>query len=228
MTKEVITASEKIISAVLGKKAEGRKVFATSSFQTQSAALLHILSRTKAKIPVYFINTGYHFPETIKYKEELTGVLGINVIDLWPSVPKSHQRNAKGRLLYTSEPDRCCYFNKIQPLEAILGDYDIWISGVRRDQTAVRREMKETERGVHGILHYRPMLDWTVEMVEAYIEMFDLPRHPLGPSASSASIGCEPCSNLTGMFEIEHYRAGRWTGLKKTECGLHTELREVK
>lgn len=228
MTRELISASEKIISAISNKKAEGKKIFATSSFQTQSAALLHMLSRIETKIPIYFINTGYHFPETIEYKEELTRILKIDVIDLWPSIPKSHQRNTKGQLLYTSEPDRCCYFNKIQPLEAILGNYDIWVSGVRRDQTAVRRNMKKREQGTRGITRYHPMLDWTAEMIEAYIKMFDLPRHPLGPLVSSASIGCEPCSNLAEMPEIEYSRAGRWTGLKKTECGLHTELRVAR
>ena len=203
---------------------DGKRLFTTSSFQTHSVVLLHILSRIDRNIPVYFINTGYHFPETIMYKEEVAAALDLQVIDLHPRVPKIMQRNREGNLLFTSDPDYCCYLNKVQPVEGLLELYDVWISGVRADQNTHRRQLPEEAPLEHNTLRYHPVLHWTVQMVEAYIGHFGLPRHPLEEKGYS-SIGCEPC---TRPAEKDDKRGGRWYGQKKTECGLNAELIQKK
>lgn len=208
---------ERIRDRLTAFHAAGRRLFATSSFQTQSAVLLHLLGGLPFKVPVLFLDTGYHFPETLRYRDRLTAEFGLNLVILRPAIPKSEQRNARGELLYTSDPDRCCDFNKVQPLVGVFREYDLWVNGVRRDQTEVRRQMAEEEQDGRGIHRYHPMLDWTAAMIEVYLQLFDLARHPLAPGVTD-SIGCEPCTTRS----LGPGREGRWAGMKKTECGLHT------
>lgn len=202
---------------------EGKKIFATSSFQTQSVVLLHILSRSRLEIPIFFINTGFHFAETLVYRDQLAEYLGLNVIDLLPFVPKSEQLNKHGEFRYISDPDRCCQVNKVEPLKAVISQYDVWISGIRKEQTETRKRMNEEEVAGIGIIRYHPMLEWTGEMIESYIESFNLPAHSLAPHFS-ISIGCEPCTHLTKVDDEKAMRWNRWAGMNKEECGLHTEL----
>lgn len=202
-------------------KQGGKSMFATSSFQTNSVVLLHLLSRIDKSIPIYFINTGFHFPETIKYKDTVTALLSINVIDLLPHVPKAMQCNASGDLMFTFDPDYCCYLNKVQPVEAILEKYDVWINGVRAEQNSIRRSFKQEEPTRHNATRYHPILDWTAEQMKAYILEYGLPVHPL-QEKGYISIGCEPC---TRPVNGENARDARWAGMKKTECGLHLGLK---
>ncbi len=198
---------------------EGKRVFATSSFQTQSVPLLHILSRVDRDIPVYFLNTGYLFPETIRFKDRIRDDFGLNIIPLYPTVPKSQQKDRNGTLLFLTDPDYCCYLNKTQPMEPILAGHDIWISGVRGDQNATREQMGTFEEAPFNCTRYHPVLGWTEKMIYRYIKEHGLPKHPLEESGYM-SIGCEPCTRkITGDG-----RDGRWFGMNKTECGLHTEL----
>lgn len=199
-----------------------KKIFSTSSFQTHSVVLLHILSRIDRNIPVYFINTGYHFAETITYRDEVAAAFGLKVINLNPLVPKTMQRNGQGNLLFTSNPDYCCYLNKVQPVEGLLQLYDVWISGVRADQNSHRKQFQHEVLVQNNTLRYHPVLHWTKEMVEEYIEHFGLPRHPLEEKGYT-SIGCEPC---TRPADKNNLRGGRWYGQKKTECGLNADLIE--
>ena len=121
---------EAIKKKIKGYREEGKKLFTTSSFQSHSLVLLHMLSRIDNSIPVFFLDTGYHFPETVEFKERITDLFNIRTIDLKSSTPKNMQKDKNGRLLFTSDPDQCCYLNKIQPMESILMSYDIWINGV--------------------------------------------------------------------------------------------------
>lgn len=198
-------------------RAQGRRLFATSSFQTYSVVLLHVLSRIDKSLPIYFINTGFHFPETIEYKDRVSRMLGINVINLLPHVPKSMQTNAFGNLMFTYDPDYCCYLNKVQPVEALLEQYDVWINGVRSRQNAIRRNFREEEATRHATLRYHPLLQWTDQDMDSYIAAFDLPVHPLEEKGYK-SIGCEPCTRPVNGVDA---RDSRWAGMKKTECGLH-------
>jgi len=199
----------------------GLKLFTSSSFQTHSIVLLHLLSEFETSIPVYFINTGYHFPETISYRDQIADLFKLDVHVVSSSTPRNMQKDAEGRLLFTSDPDYCCYLNKVQPLDAVLPEYDIWINGVRADQSAVRKNFKIEQSAPHNTTRFHPMLDWDVRMIEKYIKEHKIPRHPL-EAKGYLSIGCEPC---TRKFDLETYnRQGRWFGLNKTECGLNTEL----
>jgi len=200
---------------------QGRKMFATSSFQTQSVVLLHLISKIDPSIPVIFLNTGYLFPETIEYKDRVSNEFGLKVIGLKPLVPKNLQRDVAGNLFFTSDPDYCCYLNKVQPLDPILTEYDVWINGVRADQSSVRAEMKTEDFAPHKVIRYHPMLDWTKQMIWAYIKENKLPRHPLDEKGY-VSIGCEPCTRCIKPGEDE--RSGRWFGMSKNECGLNTDL----
>ncbi|NMM50473.1 phosphoadenylyl-sulfate reductase [Marinigracilibium pacificum] len=202
-------------------KHQNKKIFTSSSFQTHSLVMLHMISRIDNTIPVFFINTGYHFPETLSFRDQIANEFGLNVIDIKSTTPKIMQKDANGRLLFTSDPDHCCYLNKVQPMEPLLLEYDVWINGVRGDQSAVRKAMTVEQPAPSGAIRFHPMLDWSMRDIFAYIKEHDLPRHPLDAKGYS-SIGCEPCTRKPDP-EM-HERESRWFGMKKVECGLHTEL----
>ena len=207
-------------------KEKGRTLFATSSFQTNSVVLLHIISCIAPDIPVYMLNTGYLFPETLAFKEQLVSRLNLNVIELFSSIPKLHQKDENGRLLFTSDPDYCCQVNKIQPLEPILERFDVWINGVRASQSHTRANMKKEERVSSNTVRYHPILQWTNKMVYDYIKENQLPVHPMEKDGY-LSIGCQPCTRKIDLEVMaEKGRDGRWFGQTKVECGLHTDLIE--
>ena len=185
--------------------------------------LLHIIGESQLDIPVYFINTGYHFPDTISYKEQITDAFGLSVIDLHPETPKIMQKDSSGRLLFTSDPDYCCYLNKTQPMEKVMQVHDVWINGVRKEQNYFRKTLKAEEPAPYHSVRFHPMLEWTAKEVFQYIKQYNIPRHPLDKEGY-LSIGCEPCTRKRHP-EIDE-RESRWYGLNKTECGLQTDLIE--
>jgi len=212
---------EQFRDRLAGFRAEGKRVFASTSFQGHSVPMLHMIARIDRTIPVYYVDTGYLFPDTLRFRDTLRGLLGLEFIGVRPSVPKSGQRNASGDLMYTWDPDRCCHLNKVQPMERLLAEFDVWINGVRADQSETRRAMAVEQPAAFGCVRYHPMLDWTARAVHAYIKEHGLPPHPM-EAGGYLSIGCEPCTRraMDGYDE----RTSRWFGLKKTECGLHTDL----
>lgn len=213
--------TELIRSKIAEYQKKNKKIFATSSFQTHSIPLLHIISEIDNSIPVYYLNTGYLFPETILFLEELRSRLKLNFIPLVSSIPKSQQRDNNGHLLFASDPDYCCYLNKTQPLEPILKSKDVWINGIRADQNSYRASLTEEEETPQGALRYHPMLDWTSKDIHDYRITHDLPAHPL-EKKGYLSIGCEPCTR--SLFEGSDERSARWFGMNKIECGIHTDL----
>lgn len=203
-------------------KEEGKQYFTTSSFQSHSLVLLHMLSRIDKNIPVVFINTGYHFPETITFRDQIINSFGLtNLIDVTSEMPKSLQKGKGGRLLFASDPDYCCYVNKTEPLNNLLRSYDVWINGVRADQSDVRKAMQIEQEAPNNTTRFHPMLDWTSKMIYDYRKKHHLPTHPL-EEKGYLSIGCEPCTRKIDPEMSE--REVRWYGLNKTECGLHTDL----
>ncbi len=200
---------------------EGKKLFATSSFQSHSLVLLHILSKIDQEIPIYFLNTGYHFPETISFKEKIREDFGIRVINIKSDTPRYMQMDSNHKLLFTIDPDYCCYLNKTQPTEKLLNQYDIWINGVRADQSKFRKSMNVYERTPFRAMRFHPMLDWNSKMIYDYIKQHNLPKHPM-ESKGYLSIGCEPCTRKIDPEMQE--REARWYGMNKVECGLHTDL----
>ena len=211
---------EGIREKITAYNAEGKKMYATSSFQTHSIPMLHIISRIDNTIPIYFINTGFHFPETIAFRDKVANDFGLQIVDLHSNVPKIQQKDQYGNLYFTSDPDYCCYLNKVQPMEGVTATMDVWINGVRADQNANRKNMKMEQDTPNGSLRYHPMLNWNNKMIFQYAAHYQLPKHPL-ELKGYLSIGCEPC---TQRFDLENNRDGRWFGMKKTECGLHTDL----
>ncbi|MEM9338074.1 MAG: phosphoadenylyl-sulfate reductase [Bacteroidota bacterium] len=210
-----------IASKINAYQSEGKKLFTTSSFQTHSLVLLHIVSQIDHTIPIYFINTGYLFPETVSFRDQVAKAFNLTLVDLKPDTPKHLQRAPDGKLMYTTDPDYCCFLNKTQPMEAILAKHDVWINGVRGDQSAIRKAMKVEQPAPHNCTRFHPMLDWDKKQIFAYIKAHDLPRHPLD-AKGYMSIGCEPCTRKIDLEMQE--REARWFGLNKVECGLHTDL----
>jgi phosphoadenosine phosphosulfate reductase len=208
---------EPILEQLTLLQKQGKTSFISSSFQSQSVVLLHIISQIDIKIPVFFINTGYHFPETIVHKNKIASLLGLNLHDLVPMVSKNLQKDNQGNLLFTFDPDYCCYLNKVQPMERLLDTYDVWISGVRREQNHDRKNLALFQKTQSKAVRYHPLLEWTTADMDSYMAKHNLPVHPLEADGYK-SIGCEPCTF------IGNQREGRWYGLKKTECGLNTTL----
>jgi phosphoadenosine phosphosulfate reductase len=189
----------------------GEKVFITTSFGTTSALLIHMISRIRQNHPIHFVDTGYLFPETLEYKDQLIERYGINVIDHVPDERK-HEITRK-KELWKSNPDLCCHYNKVEPLEDIKSGYKFWISGLIGYQNRYRSGLEILQQ--RDDLHrYYPLIDWTPEMVEEYFESYGIPRHPL-EHLGYESIGCTHCTKKVKG------RDGRWNGSGKTECGLH-------
>ena len=193
----------------------------SSSFQTQSMPLLHMASRIRRDLLILFLDTGYHFWDTSIFREQIASKWHLNVLDLyrdsrWDVFTRQHSRT-----LPLEDPNLCCFLNKVQPMQKALKDMKAWISGIRRDQTAMRAHAKILELQEDGLLKINPLLNWTKADVKKYSEENDLPTHPLFEKGYR-SIGCAPCTIAIGLNDDE--RAGRWSGRGKTECGLHTEM----
>jgi phosphoadenosine phosphosulfate reductase len=202
-----------------GYRGRGLRMFSTSSFQTNSVVLLHILSELAPEVPVYFLDTGYHFPETLAFREDLASRFGLEIRNLRSAFSRIEQRDPQGRLLFASDPDRCCELNKVLPLDPVLAAHDLWINGVRGSQSANRAAMGREASGRGDTLRYHPLMGWDARMVHYYIEQNELPRHPL-EAQGYFSMGCMPCTRRPSA-EGSDDRSGRWFGMNKTECGLH-------
>ncbi|MBI2565798.1 MAG: phosphoadenylyl-sulfate reductase [Candidatus Schekmanbacteria bacterium] len=196
----------------------GPKIAATSSFQTQSVPLLHIMAKTVPDMPVFFLDTGFHFPETLQYRDLLIAEFGLNVQVLTSEDGHEGFLHRHGDL-YRTDPDRCCHLNKVEPLNRAMASLRAWVSGIRRDQTAHRENAHIVSRERSGLYKVNPMATWTRRDVWKYIADHHLPEHPLLASGYT-SVGCEPCTRPVLAGEDE--RSGRWAGQQKTECGLHT------
>lgn len=212
---EVTTINKKI----LFYKDKGLKIFTSSSFQTHSIPLLHIISNVDNTIPVYFLNTGFHFPETLHYKNLISKLLNLNIIDIVSPISKCNQLNNNRMLMYTSDTNKCCFFNKTLPMQPLLETYDVWINGLRKSQSEYRATFNEEEQTPQNALRYHPIINWSDDMIMEYINTFKLPKHPLNEKGYF-SIGCEPCTKPSSIND----RKGRWAGQEKRECGLHIDL----
>lgn len=196
----------------------GPEIAASSSFQTQSVPLLHILSQAAPEMTVLFIDTGFHFEETLAFRDRLAIEFNLRIKVIQPQIVGKKFLETYGPL-YEQSPDACCFMNKVAPIQRELNGYQAWISGIRRDQTSYRLESPVI--GKHPFLEQykiNPLVNWTWKDVEGYIVEHNLPRHPLWEQGYR-SIGCAPCTAPVG--EAEHPRVGRWPGSAKDECGIH-------
>jgi phosphoadenosine phosphosulfate reductase len=197
----------------------GTDAIASSSFQTQSTPLLHMISQVCPKLPIIFIDTGFHFPETLVFRDQLQARYDLNVQIVHPEIEKSQLFEKHGEGLYRRDPELCCYINKVKPMKRALAGKRAWITGIRRDQTEHRENLSVFEMQDSGILKVHPLISWAKRDLWKYIETHDLPTHPLF-SKGYQSIGCAPCTRPVIPGEDE--RSGRWAEIGKTECGLHT------
>ena len=186
-------------------------IMLTSSFAATSAMLLKFFSDVNKDQLIYFIDTGYHFKETLIYKDYLTKLYDLNVLDLTAEEWK-HTFTTEDKT-WTKDPDLCCSINKVQPLESIKEKYTVWVSGLMRWQSDNRSSLDIFEER-NGMIKFYPLLDVTQDERESFIKDHHLPFHPL-ISKGYFSIGCEHCT-VPGKG-----REGRWNNSPKTECGLH-------
>ena len=196
-------------------------VMLTCSFQHDGVALAHMLAAVAPDVPVVFINTGFHFPETLAYRDEIVRRFGLKLVELHPVMPRAEFAARYGLDLYAHNPDLCCHLNKVEPLRRYLPAMRAWINGRRRDQASTRHAIPVVERYQDGRYKINPLASWTSRETFYYLERHDIPLHPLFEQGY-ASIGCAPCTRPVLAGEGE--RAGRWAGQAKTECGLHTFL----
>jgi phosphoadenosine phosphosulfate reductase len=204
-----LSVDDRIIE--LYKDFEEETTMLTSSFAATSAYLLHLFAKHHPNQLVYFIDTGYHFEETLLYKNYLTAIYGLNVQDVKAEEWK-HEFTTKEQT-WKTDPDLCCSVNKVEPLAALQDKYSVWISGLMKWQSDHRSSLDIFEER-NGILKFYPLLDVTSEQREAYIKEHLLPFHPL-QAKGYFSIGCKNCT-VPGKE-----REGRWNNSPKTECGLH-------
>lgn len=195
-------------------RCKDERVVVSSSFQTQSLPLLHLLSEIAPDTPVAFLDTGFHFPETITFRDEVIGRLGLDLIVVNGLATRKDQPNSAG--LYAVSETACCNLNKVEPMHTLLADFDVWVSGVRRSQTSTRDSFDVVMPGPVNTERYHPLLTWTDGDIEKYRAEHELPAHPLDARGFS-SIGCAPCTRPSEGND----RSGRWSGTEKTECGLH-------
>lgn len=197
------------------------KLAMSSSFQTQSVPLLHIVKAIKPDIRIFFLDTGMHFWDTLFFREHLEQIWNLNIVDLRPDEKWRVVLRHFGADLPETDPNLCCYIRKVQPMQKALEGLNAWITGIRRDQTENRTGAKILEYKRDGLLRVAPLLNWTRDDIWRYIAEHDLPQHPM-PLSRYPSIGCKPCTRA--VEPGENARAGRWDGKGKTECGLHTDL----
>jgi phosphoadenosine phosphosulfate reductase len=195
----------------------GDRICLTSSMS--DAALIHLVSKVKPGIDVLFVDTGYHFAETIGTRDAVEAVYPVNVINVTPSRTVEEQDRDLGPRLYGRNPDLCCHLRKVEPLGRALEGYMAWFSGIRRDETASRagRRVVEWDRK-RGMVKVNPILDWSEADMDNYMADNGVLVNPLHYD-DYPSIGCEPCTSPVAHGEDP--RSGRWAGLGKTECGIH-------
>ena len=200
----------------------GERLMMSTAFGKSGMVILHHLKEFAPDVPIYFLDTGFHFAETMRYLEDLRDRWKIRLIVHRPKLFGIDFVRKHGERLHERDPDLCCHLNKVEPFRELFGDdgrYQGWITGVRRDQSSTRAEAEPIELLEGNLVKLQPLAFWTRAEVDAYLEKHDVPLHPLF-AKGYASIGCEPCTRPTGDSKNE--RAGRWAGKAKTECGLQT------
>ncbi|HEX5569514.1 MAG TPA: phosphoadenylyl-sulfate reductase [Streptomyces sp.] len=195
----------------------GPRFCVTSSME--DAVVAHLASRVLPGVPVVFLDTGYHFPETLGTRDAVAAVMDVEVVTLTPRQTVAEQDDRYGPRLHDRDPDLCCALRKVRPLQEGLRAYDAWATGLRREESPTRADTPVVgwdER--RGKVKVAPIARWTRRDVEAYVAEHGVLTNPLLMDGYP-SIGCAPCTRR--VREGEDARAGRWAGRGKTECGLH-------
>jgi phosphoadenosine phosphosulfate reductase len=224
MPTAIDTKSERARELIREQLAENKPAAVTSSFQTECMVLVHMLIEQKPDIPVLFLDTGYHFAETYKYRDEMAARYGLKLTNLMAKQTVAEQESMFG-ILNQTDPSRCCGFRKVEPLFAGLDDYDIWFTALRRDQSPTRANLQEVDDFKlptgKALKKVSPLAGWTSQDVWNYLKAHDVPILPLY-DLGYTSIGCEPCTRPPA--DPDNPRSGRWGG-HKLECGIHIQAR---
>jgi phosphoadenosine phosphosulfate reductase len=203
------------IRLVAGELAQTRTPCVTSSFQAECVVLVHMLRAVRPDIPVLFLDTVHHFPETYTYRDELAARWNLNVVNLRAAEPQ--------RGLWETDTHACCARHKIGPLFAALEPYGVWFTALRREQSPSRANLAEVEPFTLPtgtvVRKVSPLAAWTTTDVWQYAQAHDIPLLPLYDRGYT-SIGCEPCTSLP--LDPSNPRSGRWQG-QKLECGIHIQ-----
>jgi phosphoadenosine phosphosulfate reductase len=195
----------------------GARLCITSSMT--DAVIIHLVSRQVPGIDVLFLDTGYHFPETIGTRDAVSAVYPVNVVNVTPPTTVAEQDAGLGPRLYSRNPDLCCYLRKVVPLEQALGPYDAWITGVRRDETEARSDTGVVSWDAQReMVKINPIVEWSQQDVDDYIAENGVLVNPLVYDGYP-SIGCRTCT--VKVADGADPRSGRWAGTAKTECGIH-------
>jgi phosphoadenosine phosphosulfate reductase len=202
--------------------AAGGEACITASFQAECVALLHMVLNRQPRIPVLFLDTGYHFSETLSYRDQMAAAWNLNLVNLLPKLTVPEQESRFG-ILHQLAPDRCCGMRKVEPLFAALESYDTWFTGLRREQSKSRATLQPLDDFVlptgKRLRKASPLADWQTRDVWDYLKQHDIPLLPLY-NEGYTSVGCAPCTSLP--LDPDDPRSGRWSG-KKLECGIHIQ-----
>lgn len=194
----------------------------TSSFQAEAMVVLHLVREILPEVPVIFIDTGYHFAETLEYRDRMAARWGLNLINVSAARTVAAQEAQFG-ILNQTDPDRCCAMRKVEPLFRALRDYSVWLTGLRRQQSKSRANLQAEETFVlpsgHALVKLNPLAAWTTRDVWQYAAEHNIPLLPLYEEGY-VSIGCAPCTSLP--VDPNDPRSGRWGG-QKMECGIHVQ-----
>jgi len=212
--------AESIVNDLV-REAAANSVCLTCSFQAEDMVVLDLLRAHLPQVPVIFLETGYHFADTYQFRDKITQEWQLNLVNALPRQTVKQQESELG-LLYAGDPAKCCQLRKVEPLMASLEPFEIWFTGLRREQSPTRKNLKKIEHhrlpSGKTLLKVSPLADRTWAQVWGYTgkhQLNYLPQYDRGFS----SIGCEPCTAIPD--DPANLRSGRWGG-KKLECGIHT------
>lgn len=218
--EEKIRAAEQLVRQEL--KQTERDICVTNSFQAEDMVVLHMVRQTRPDVTVIFLDTGYHFAEVYEYRDRMAEAWSMNLLNLLPELTVPEQEAQFG-ILNQTDPGRCCGLRKVKPLFAALDRYELWFTGLRRDQARSRAALQPVESFTlptsRTIRKVSPLIEWFTKDVWEYARRHDIPLLPLYDKGYS-SIGCEPCTSLPP--DPNDPRSGRWGG-RKQECGIHLQ-----
>ncbi len=225
--EQVIIKLDEVRETLAREISGNQDVCLTCSFQAEDVLLAKLAIKYDTRIPILFLDTGYHFRETYAYRDRIASEWQLNLINLLPAHSVAEQEAEHG-LLYQSAPDQCCKLRKVEPLFKAVAEYRVWITGLRREQAKSRTNLEEsalfTLPGGKQVLKLAPLAAWTTRDVWYACEVLSIPLLPLYERGYS-SIGCEPCTSLP--LDPNDPRSGRWAG-RKVECGIHIEAAPAK
>lgn len=189
------------------------------SFGAEDVVLVDMLQKISPSTDIFYLDTDFHFKETYETRDRIAEKYNLQFVQVKPKLTPEEQAAQHGEKLWEADPNACCNIRKVEPLTRILGQYEAWITGIRRDQAPTRANAKKVEYDTKfGLVKFNPLAAWTSEDVWNYIRANDVIYNPLH-DRSYPSIGCEYCTRPVAAGEDP--RAGRWSGFEKTECGLH-------